>query len=413
MTVGEILNVKDFDYMIHPHDGRFKVMWGVDGSTVFETANQTNVYPCLEYCRDQMLARGEMTVIKPFYHATDPFYPTSQALQLDAAIHKSQSWRALAGPWSQAVQIRATNNTPIIEFTSTGNALQANSFENFYFTHNQAGYTSSIIRFLNASIEVVLRGLRFGDSGRNVGNAIGFEVLSTTNSQYEIVIDTIVARGFENSFYFNIQAQNATTFISSLILSKIMSWNAKRVARAVGITDAKLLAVHFDNIHYQYSASNPPDVGGGVFDFASDLSSWLIKISDSIIWDIPANVNFVNAGIQSEIMLNNTNGIQRIGGAGATKVKSLDYYNHAQGTVELPATAGNRDYTITHNLGMIPRHIDLTVRNLDTNAILPYTIPDDATSVTSTIFKVRFNRPPPLPNRAGYNNLHFSWRVYY
>ena len=135
------------------------------------------------------------------------------------------------------------------------------------------------------------------------------------------------------------------------------------------------------------------------------------SFDDVITWDIPVGVNFANVPASTELMLVNCMPSERIGGnaTGIAKIKRLDWYTHATGTHTTAASISLRDYPITHNLGKIPKKIFCTVMNTDTNAILPYTLPEDL--VTTTTFKVRFPRAPPLANVSGGQNLKFSWMV--
>lgn len=415
MTIGEIIPVQPYDYMIFPHDSKFKVKWGGDGTTVYETTDQTDAYGAFEYCRDQMLARGETTWVKPFYHVTTPWYPMSQTLQFDANIHKNQGWRACAGPWSKGVQLRATTNNPLLEFTTSGASQQhSNSFENFYLTHNQSGYTKNLIHFLDGSIDTVFRGLRIEDNSQYKGNAIGFEILTVDKSQYCIIFDTVMIRGFENAFYVNIQQTSSITFASSIILDKIMAWNCKRVIKAEGIVGGKLLAVDFSKVHFQWSTSNSLATGESVYDFTGNLSNLLIRMNSCETWDIPSDTFQLGAGAASEIMEIGCDKSHMLTGAGAAKVKTLDYYSFSDGKATIAPVAGTKEYTITHGLSFIPRKITATL-NMNDDTVIPYTIPEKDWIITPTkTFKIKFQKSPPLSNNpAVTNSIIVSWRAWF
>lgn len=411
MTIGEIIPVEEYDYMIFPHDNKFKVKWGVDGSTVFETTDQTDAYDAFEYCRDNMLAVGAKTVIKPFVTGSK-CYQLSEKLVLDATIHKYQLWTGSAGPWNTGIELRATTNTPIFELTG---GLGSNIIQDMKLSHNQSGYSSSLIRCVDANIENIFRGLRFEDYGKYKGNCISFEVPTDGKQIYTQIVDTIISRGFERMFYFNVPNVDDETvnFIASIIFDKIFVWNAKGVCKGEGNPLANLIGCTFNNIHYQYSALNPIATDGSeaIYDFADDIKGYMMRLIGCMTWDIPAGSNVINCGDNMRISATNSNGMNRIGGSKPENVRYWDYDARNDGVYTTSTNVATRDFTIIHGLGITPRKIFATVMNTDTHTILPHTIPQDQINTSS--FKVRLSRPPPLPRTIGANNLVIAWEVYY
>lgn len=404
MTIGEILGVKDFDWMIHEHASKFKVMDGLDGTTVHETNDLNDALSAFDYCA----AAGGLIRVKKRTHATNTWYPISDAVEIDASVKPYTFFQGVAGSMVTNVEIRPTNNTPA--FILKGNAMRS-SLENLAFTHTQSGYTKNMIHVVDTATEIMLSGLRFGTSGSGLykGNGIGFEILTNGSAQYEVVIENIICRDMENFCYFNLQQADGSpvNFISSMVFNQIFPWNCKRVALATGISGAKLLAITFDNVHYQWSTSNSPAAGEAVYDFSSVLSAWLMRLSNCQTWDYPANVNAVNIGNSVEMMAVNSN-VARVGGSGAARFKLLDYYNHAKGEFEINAIVGIRDYNITHSLGYIPKEVYVTITNQDINNQFAAIVPKSL--ITSSTFTIRLvGQGTVIP---GTLNIKGSWRAY-
>ena len=408
MTIGEIIPIQEYDYMIFPHDGKFKVKWGVDGTTVFETTDQTDAFPAFEYCRDQMATNGQTTVIKPFY-TPSTFYPMSQALEIDASTRAYQRWKGTAGPWNKGVELRATNNTPIFQLKG---GLLSVCIEDMSLAHNQAGYSSSLIRSVDRNVETIFRGLRFNDYGRNVGNAFAYEIDTDGEEIYENIVDTCVIRGFDNAFYFDIPFSDTGSgnFIASLIFDKIFVWNAKKVAKAEGHPQGNLIGINFNNIHFQWSTLNSLGADEGVYDFSDDIKGYMIRLTACQTWDIPVGTHMLKIGPNCEIAAVNSNGCTRVGGSGVDKFRYWDYYTYNSGVYRTSSTL-TRDYAINHSLGVIPKKVFCTVMNLDTHTILPHVVPEN--SLTTSQFKIRLAQSPPLPRVSGEQNLIVAWEVYY
>ena len=410
MTIGEIIPVQEYDYLIHVHDSKFKVKWGVDGTTVYETSSLTDALPAFEYCRDNMGTVGGMTKVKP---RPSSYYPFSGPLTFEANTHHKQKWLG-SGDWMASnTRLLASNNTPILSFSSESGSY-SDSFMGFYLSHAQSGYSSSLVYILDWAVDLSFRDIYGSDNGMYKGNLFGMQCLDNTAplpSQYKLSFENINAWGLENIFWVDNQVPvvGSNNSMTSWIFDKIFAWNCKRVILVQGASTAMFLAPHFSNIFYQYSAANPPTTGDAIYDFGDDIQSWLMKMVNCTTWDFPVGVNMINVGPSCEIQALNCNASHRVGGSGASKFKALDYYSWMKGESNQSATQ-TTDYIITHNLGIIPKHIDLTVKVNDTNCIIPWVIPENL--ITTTQFKVRFARAPPLPNIAGAQNLKFAWRVF-
>lgn len=404
MTLGEILTVQPYDWMIHEHDNKFKVTDGSDGSTVHETANLTDALSAFDYCA----AAGGLTLVKKPKPATIR-YPVSDAIE----IGSNDYFVGVSGKMVTDVEVRPTTNTPA--FTITDGTLRA-SIEKIVCTHDQAGYTKNLIHIVDSVREVMLSGLRFGTGGTGAfkGNGIGFELLTANKSQYEMVIEDVICRDMENMIYFNNQQVDTGTpseFISSILFDKMFAWNCKRVALATGVSGAKVMAIDFDKIHYQYSASNPLLTNGteAVYDFSSALSTWFTRLFQCMTWDIPAGANWMNIGSNVELLTVGSNLSHRVGGSGSyDKVKSFDWYNMAKGYSEINAIVGQYDYNINHGLGIAPREVYPTNLSQDINNRFAIIVPKN--SIDSTKFTIRLVGNGGIA--PGTNNLKFSWRAF-
>jgi hypothetical protein len=411
MTVGEILTVKDYDWMIHEHDSVFKVTDGSDGSTVHETNDLTDALTAFDYCA----AAGGLTRVKKRTHATDTWYPISDAIEINAATKNHVYFQGVAGPMVTDVQIRPVNNTPAFILTGGGTVLRS-SLQNLFLNHEQAGYTKNLVHLVDDVREVILSGLRFGSNGSGLfkGNGIGFELLSADTQQYEIKIENMIIRDLENAFYFNIQqadSGNPSDFVSSIFFDSIFAWNDKRVALATGVSGAKLMALDFDKVHYQYSASNPLTGGEAVYDFGSVLNSWWIRLSQCMTWDIPASptAHNINAGATTDIVAVNSNIPYRVGGSGGiSRVKyEGDWRAIGEGKFTTNGIVGQRDYNVSHGLGVAPRFVFVTnISDDNINRQVGCMVPES--SIDSTKFTVRLADPPV----AGTNNVKIHWRAF-
>jgi len=405
MTVGEILTVQPYDWMIHEHNSRFKVTDGSDGSTVHETANLTDALSCFDYCA----AAGGLTLVKKPKPATIR-YPVSDAIEIGSGDY----FVGVSGKMTTDVEVRPTTNTPA--FILTDGTLRA-SIERILCTHDQSGYTKNLIHIVDSVREVMLAGLRFGtgNNGLYKGNAIGFELLTADKAQYEIKIEDVIVRDVENAVYFNVQQVDDSSgtglseFISSVVFDTVFGWNVKRIALATGVSGGKLMAVDFDKAHYQYSASNPLAAGEAVYDFSSALSSWWIRICQSMTWDIPAGSNNINAGTSTDIVCIGSNIPYRVGGSGGiSRVKyEGDWRSIGEGKFTTNGVVGQKDYNVSHGLGITPRFVYVTnISDDNINRQVGCMVPDF--SIDSTKFTVRFADPP----LAGTNNVKIHWRAF-
>lgn len=140
---------------------------------------------------------------------------------------------------------------------------------------------------------------------------------------------------------------------------------------------------------------------------------WQWIFDKVMVWDLPAGANYANVPSSCELFMINCQPSHKLGGnsIGIAKTVAFDYYSYKRGTHNQAGIYNQRDYPITHSLGLVPKYVFVTVTNNDTNAILYCTVPK--TLITTTQFTVRFPKPPPIPNRAGVLNLDFSWEVIY
>jgi hypothetical protein len=391
--------------MIHEHNNLFKVTDGKDGSTVHESIDLTDALSCFDYCATE----GGLTLVKRRKHATDKHYPISDAVELGS----DDFFVGVSGKMVTNVEIRPTTNTPA--FILTDGTLRA-SIEKLLLTHDQSGYTKNLIHIVDSVREVTLSGLRFGTigSGNFKGNGIGFELFSADKSQYEMVIENIICRDMENAFYFNNQQVDTGTpseFQSSMVFDKIFPWNCKRVALATGVNGAKTMAIDFDHVHYQYSASNPLATDGSeaVYDFSSALWSWWISLSQCMTWDIPAGSNLANLGSSTDMTSSQSNIPYRVGGSGGiSRMKYVgDWRSIGEGKFTTNGIVGQRDYNVSHGLGIAPRFVYVTNISDDSiNRQVGCMVPE--ISIDATKFTVRFADPPV----AGTNNVKIHWRAF-
>ena len=413
MTVGDLVLVHPWDYCIIKGASKFEVINGADSRIVHETTDLTDALTAFTYCRDQMTNLGKSTVVKG--SGSTNLFPMSDKVVLNSNDNY-QYWRGITGPRGYGTQIRASNNTPIFELTD---AAVFNTFEDLYFTHNNASYSSSMIRFLDRAIGNQINGCVFYDFTQYKGYCIGMEILGTGSglTQYKNHIRNCESNGFEAFKYMNHQkvSSGSDYFISNNSVVDTDIWNAKHCIKIDGIPQAQILHEVWDNVTYQYSASNPLSSGEAAFKLDGGTGAYLWQwIFDKVmVWDLPAGANYANVPSSCELFMINCQPSHKLGGnsIGIAKTVAFDYYSYKRGTHNQAGIYNQRDYPITHSLGLVPKYVFVTVTNNDTNAILYCTVPK--TLITTTQFTVRFPKPPPIPNRAGVLNLDFSWEVIY
>ena len=116
----------------------------------------------------------------------------------------------------------------------------------------------------------------------------------------------------------------------------------------------------------------------------------------------------MNIGSSTEILSVGSNLSHRVGGSGSyDKVKSFDWNNMAKGYYETNGVVGQRDYTITHSLGVAPREVYVTNLSQDINNQFAVIVPKS--SITTTTFVARLVGQGGVV--SGTNNLKFSWRA--
>jgi hypothetical protein len=324
---------QDYDYLIYPVGAMdFKVKKGTNGRVVYSSSNVSiDALGALEYCRDQIGETSPGGLVK----MTSGYFPVTATFTLDGDMEKYQKYQGVgtASVFGPLTEIRALGNFAAITLDgSTANILGV-GLDGLYITHNEATYTTGLVRCLDGVIENSFTNLAFYDSGRNLGSCFSFELLNTTSlkAQYENKILNCNARGFDNFISVNMQANTAThgSFISTLDISHCNVWNTKRVLTVDGVSGGQVLDFHFDRVNYQYSASNAVSASEGIFDYDSSVSCFQHKHSNCMIWDITTpGINYANVGTSVELSLIECNPAFRIGGSGAylNKVKSNEYY---------------------------------------------------------------------------------------
>lgn len=397
MTVGEILNVQPYNYLIHKHDNKFKVQSGEDGSTQFETVDDVDAFEAFEWARDNM-AQGDLTVVK---NALYPF--ENETLIFDAALDPHQTWQALGS----LAQIRPLTNIPAIQFT---NGAHYTKWKGFYMTHNQSGYDKNLIDLVDRNIEVEIDGCRFYDFGQYKGNAVGLRLATDQRVMYKIKVQNCWTAMGQCFFYINhpYVGTVSTNFITAIDVNFNTIWPTKRIAKFDTVSGSTIADVEFLRNQYQYieGALTGLTAGEAIFDFGGPGNQSYLRLTDNMIWDFPAGTNLMNLSSTAWAECKGTTFPHRAGGSGGiSKIHRFDWHSYDHGVHTTPAVLGQRDYTITHRLGVIPEVVSITMQTDENNFTNQFVC--EAVLKTSTTFVARVINPPIAPG-----TLKFGWRAW-
>lgn len=321
-------NKEDYNFFIYKNGStNFQVKRGTDNSIVYSTADTTDALGTFQYCRDN--GGGVIKV------DGNTLYPISATLSIIGGTHSNLLFKANGSnsPLGANADIRVTGDFPAVTLDGQTASINGIYFEGLQFSHNVIGYTNGLIRVIDSAVENTFRNCSFYDNGKFVGYAFKFEILNTSvlKAQYEIRVTDFTSRGFDSFIAINNQASASVlgSFISSFKFTHGFIWLSKRILTVTGVSGAQVLDWEFEDITWQYTASNSVGAGNGVFGMDSVVSCWGHKHTDCQLWDISTpGINYANVGSSVELYLKGCSPAQRIGGSGASlgKVKIDDYY---------------------------------------------------------------------------------------
>ena len=287
-------------------------------------------------------------------------------------------------------QLRPVTNIPAIEISGAKTKI---NLDKLYLTHNQAGYTTSLINIKNGPTRNRISNCYFYDFGTQVGNAVGLD--ATTASTYLNHMFNCETVGFENAVFAN--CGSASFFMNSNHFLLNNFWSPKRGLKVTGVSGAA-----FDDNTFQLCQVQ--SYAGTLCGFDYDTSSRALytKHTNTVVWDLPALKNYADINTITEITLSGCFPSYKIGGSGATtgKVRAFDNYSTNRGKSTQSGNASTKVFNIVHWLGAGLTSIRITPGSVDATGTPAIT--SDATNVIITY---------PIAPPSGTNNLIWNWEA--
>jgi hypothetical protein len=278
------------------------------------------------------------------------------------------------------------------------------TLDNLFFTHNQSGYTSSLVDISAASAtvnQININNCSWYDFGHQVGNGLSFTATGADITRVN-VRDCLIY-GFNNSILGTVGA--SPRFCNGVYFFGCQFWFPIRgLSVNIGTNGG------FDNnnfygcqIQAKVAAPNQTECG---FDYETNNLGDCLYTSHHgcIVWDLGATKNYANVTTSSDvnIELHGCVPSQKIGGAGAASgyIRAWDQYTVNRGKSTQSGNASTKVFNIAHRLITTPTSARITAGSSDAtgNPVVTF----DATNVILT-----YPTAPP----SGTNNLIWNWEA--
>ncbi len=309
----------------------------------------------------------------------------------------------LIGEHRFGAQLRPTGDFPAL-------IVNKNSIDidNIYFTHNQSGYTSSLLKIGGTGSpatlgQISINNCSWYDFGQFTGNALGFDASTTATDIVKVNLINNLAYGFNNSIYASVGA--SPRFCNGIYNYNWQAWFPIRgLAVNIGSSGA------FDNNNFfgfqQQSKASAPNQTETGFDYETNNSGhcWYTSHSGCMVWDLGTGKKYglAPAANQLNITLNGCMPAYNWGGAGAAAghIRLFDMQSVNRGKSTQSGNASTKVFNIAHGLFAAPTRANVTAGSSDARGTPDVTF--DATNVILTY---------PTAPASGTNNLLWNWEA--
>ncbi len=296
-------------------------------------------------------------------------------------------------------QLRPTGDFPAIEMSGT--SKKNIIIENFYITHNQPAYTSSLVNFkpTTAVSDCRLQHLSLYDFTNAVGSGIGLD--ATLGSIYRNNIRDCFSYGFENFINATVPS-NVTTgfFANNNRFSDCQIAFPKRLLKLSGPANGAFDDNVFINCEMQSGAST---LCGWDYETGYSGHCFYTVHVGCMVQDLPVGTKYALINTVTELNLIGCHPAWLIGGAGATtqnKVRSLDLHTVSRGRSTQSGNASTKVFNIAHGLSAAPTNVKITHGSDDATG--SPTVTSDSTNVIITY---------PVAPPTGSSNLIWNWEA--
>jgi hypothetical protein len=225
-----------------------------------------------------------------------------------------------------ATRLQPTGNFPAIQLNSGSTRT---GLTNLYFSHQQSGYTTALLKILGSTLDCAFNGLYFHDNSFFIGNATyAANAIELNNSvsaggMHKLTFINCTTFGFKNAIYASCTgASNA--FINGnkwigcdfYYPVKGLEINTSSGCAFSGNSWTNCNIQSRNSTNYPQASTNYTTVG---YDFETNHSGSAAyeTFVNCMVWDLPSGAKFVNvAGANTEVSLYGCTPDELIGGTG-------------------------------------------------------------------------------------------------
>jgi hypothetical protein len=238
--------------------------------------------------------------------------------QLSTSLN-SASRTVLVADGGETVRLQPTDNFPALIFGTGCHNCEA---VGIFFTHAQAGYTSSLVRFTGNTNSSRLRSCSFYDFDTGAGNAVSFENTAAANAGAGIYSNRIincVFFGFNNTIFMSISnGGTPTNFINGNHFIANQFDNSKRVLTTSCAANSDNYGNYFiGNSAEAIFATGPPF---NMDDTGNHPNNAFIG---NTIWDIPSSFAMVGVNVNCSpiVMIGNLHSWGKVSGSASITIQ--------------------------------------------------------------------------------------------
>lgn len=397
MTIGEATLQSPYRLLLYKSGSLYKCKSGITGLTEIENSSLSTVWSGIK------TAIGSSA--GPLYIYPNTNYSVDDTLVLNGATEP------YFDIWGTGNEFRTlfipADDFPVFDIQD----VPYMKVKNLGFYHNQTDFTSSLLKISDETTLCQFENLYFanGSATALIGTGVGF-IAATTGQQTMNRFSNCTWINLDTCVLFkNTDASNSDPWMTSNTFLNCMVAGYKYLVRAFTKDASGMNSNDWVLLHAQSHITDTV----ATFDYANDngTHSLLNKIG-VIAWDMPSGAVFVKANSKTNVNMLGTTPTYKNGGSGLNNGANIVYIDHktrSEGFAQLIGTGTQTDWTITHNLGLTPTHVNIIpISSATQNRSF------EITSKTTTQFTIRFHRaPPPSGDPADTGNVKFEWRVMY